>query len=68
MDMILHVPKGGKATGPAAAITPTTEKRRGQIPIAPAAPSLPNPPRFPALALFSRRPIEHADSLVIAGS
>src|SRR3977135_4051748 len=32
---------------------------RGQIPIEPAAPTVPTPPRFRALALFRRRPPEH---------
>ena len=38
--------------------------RRGQIPIAPAAPQLPHFPRFRALALFGRRPQERVDRLV----
>jgi hypothetical protein len=40
---------------------------RRQIPIAPAAPLVPHTPRFPALALFRRRPIERVDSPAIAG-
>lgn len=50
---------------PAAAQLPQHSPRR-QIPIAPAAPSVPHTPRFPALALFRRRPIEHVDSPAIA--
>jgi len=41
--------------------------RRRQIPIAPAALSVPNTPRFPALVLFGRRPQQRGDGLVIAG-
>jgi len=31
----------------------------------PAAPPVPHPPRFPALKLLSRRPLQRADGLVI---
>ena len=39
-----------------------------QIPIAPAAPSVPHLPRFRALALFGRRPSERVDGLVMPAS
>ncbi len=42
--------------------------RRRQIPIAPAAPSVPHTPRFRALALFGRRPSERVDGLGIPAS
>jgi hypothetical protein len=51
---------------PASAQLPQHSPRR-QIPIAPAALSVPHTPRFPALALFSRRLAERVDSLAIAG-
>jgi hypothetical protein len=56
----------GKAIGSAASLQRPQHPRRGQIPIAPAAPPVPNTPRFRALALFRRRPIERVDSLAIA--
>src|SRR5450759_5609153 len=46
---------GRNATGSAASIQTPRASRRGQIPIAPAAPSLPHTPRFRALALLGRR-------------
>jgi hypothetical protein len=42
--------------------------RRRQIPIAPAALSVPNTPRFRALALFGRRLSERGESLVMPAS
>jgi hypothetical protein len=42
--------------------------RRGQIHIAPAALSVSHQPRFPALALFGRRPQEQVDDLGIPAS
>jgi len=52
-----------KAIAPTIAATPPRHARRGQIPIAPAAPSVLHPPRFRALALFRRRPQQPADGL-----
>jgi hypothetical protein len=42
--------------------------RRRQIPIAPAALSVPHTPRFRALALFGRRPPQRVDSIVMPAS
>src|SRR6185503_15532501 len=51
-----------------APLQPPQAIRRGQIPIAPAAPPLHHCPRFRALALFGRRPPERVERFVIAGS
>ena len=58
----------GKAIGSAASLQRPRHPPRGQIPIAPAAPSVPNTPRFRALALFRRRPPERVDDLDIPAS
>ena len=58
----------GKAIGSAASLQRPRHPRRGQIPIAPAAPSVPITPRFRALALFGRRPPERVDDLCIPAS
>ena len=44
------------------------DRRRHQIPIAPAAPPVPNFPRLRALALFGRRPPQSVVRLVIPAS
>jgi hypothetical protein len=41
---------------------------RGKIPIAPAAPPVPHFPRFRALALVGRRPLQRVDSIVMPAS
>jgi hypothetical protein len=43
-------------------------RRPAQFPIEPAAPPVPHPPRFRALALFGRRPPERVDRLGIPAS
>jgi hypothetical protein len=45
-------------TGPTTAVKPSGAAPRRQFSIEPAAPPAPYPPRFPALALFGRRPPE----------
>ena len=57
-----------KAIASTAALQPQKAQTRGEIPIAPAAPSAHHPPRFRALALFGRRPPERVEGFVIAGS
>ena len=57
-----------KAIGSAASLQRPQHSRRGQIPIAPAAPSLPHTPRFRALALFGRWPPQRVDGLGIPAS
>src|SRR5450755_2542149 len=47
-----------KAIASTAAARPPSDQRCGQFPIVLAAPSVPYPPRFRALALFGRRPPE----------
>ena len=42
--------------------------RRHQIPIAPAAPPVPNLPRLRAFALFGRRPPQRAEGFVMPAS
>ena len=49
-------------------VQPSQARVRGKIPIAPAALSVPNTPRFRALALFGRRPSECVDGLVMPAS
>ena len=56
-----------KAIASTAAARPPPDQRCGQISIAPAAPSVPYPPRFRALALFRRRPPERVVGIVGAG-
>jgi hypothetical protein len=58
----------GKAIGSAASLQRPQHSRRGQIPIAPAAPSVPHTPRFRALALFGRWPPQRVDGLGIPAS
>jgi hypothetical protein len=57
-----------KAIRSPASPQPPKHSRRRQIPIAPAALSVPHTPRFPALALFGRRPPERVDDLCIPAS
>ena len=57
-----------KAIRSPASPQPPKHSRRRQIPIAPAALSVPHTPRFPALALFGRRPPERVDHLCIPAS
>ena len=54
----------GQEIGSTTSIQLPQALRRGQIPIAPAAPQVPHFPRFRALALFGRRPQERVDRLV----
>src|SRR5277367_969530 len=56
-----------KAIASTAPARPPSDQRRGQFPIALAAPSVPYPPRFRALALFRRRPPERVVGIVGAG-
>jgi hypothetical protein len=56
-----------KAIASTAAARPPPDQRCGQISIAPAAPSVPYPPRFRALALFRRRPPERVVGIGGAG-
>src|SRR5271154_2726990 len=56
-----------KAIASTAPARPPSDQRRGQFPIAPAAPSVPYPPQFRALALFGRRPPERVVGIVGAG-
>ena len=58
----------GKAIGSAASLQRPQHSRRGRIPIAPAAPSVPHTPRFRALALFGRWPPQRVDGLGIPAS
>ena len=58
----------GKAIGSAVSLQRPRHSRRGQIPIAPAAPSVPHTPRFRALALFGRWPPQRVDGLGIPAS
>src|SRR5271154_6420357 len=53
-----------KAIASTAPARPPSDHRCGQFPIALAAPSVPYPPRFPALALFGRRPPERVVGIV----
>src|SRR5271154_3343968 len=53
-----------KAIASTAPARPPSDQRCGQFPIALAAPSVPYPPRFPALALFGRRPPERVVGIV----
>src|SRR6516225_9520526 len=57
----------GKAIRASSSDQPSAALRRSQIPIAPAAPPVPHPPRFRALALFGRRPHQRVEEPVIAG-
>ena len=57
-----------KAIRSPASPQPPKHSPRRQIPIAPAALSVPHTPRFPALALFGRRPPERVDDLCIPAS
>jgi hypothetical protein len=57
-----------KAIAPSAAVKPPRHARRSQIPIEPAAQSVPHPPRFRALALFRRRPPQRRDRFVTPAS
>src|SRR5271155_5509040 len=56
-----------KAIASTAPARPPSDQRRGQFPIALAAPSVPYPPQFRALALFGRRPPERVVGIVGAG-
>jgi hypothetical protein len=56
-----------KATASTAPARPPSDQRCGQFPIALAAPSVPYPLRFRALALFGRRPPERVVGIVAAG-
>src|ERR1700693_4420292 len=56
-----------KAIASTAPARPPSDQRCGRFPIALAAPSVPYPPRFPALALFGRRPPERVVGIVGAG-
>src|ERR1700681_4778588 len=56
-----------KAIASTAPARPPSDQRCGQFPIALAAPSVPYPPRFRALALFGRRPPERVVGIVGAG-
>jgi hypothetical protein len=51
-----------------AAFVASSPCRRDQIPIAPAAPSVPNFPRLRALALFGRRPPQRMEGFVMPAS
>src|SRR5271170_4590256 len=53
-----------KAIASTAPARPPSDQRRGQFPIALAAPSVPYPPQFRALALFGRRPPERVVGIV----
>src|ERR1700693_3859707 len=57
-----------KAIASTAPARPPSDQRCGQFPIVLAAPSVPYPPRFRALALFGRRPPERVDRLGIPAS
>src|SRR5271170_2155475 len=56
-----------KAIASTAPARPPSDQRCGQFPIALAAPSVPYPPQFRALALFGRRPPERVVGIVGAG-
>jgi len=58
----------GKAIGSAASLQRPRHSRRGRIPIAPAASSVPHTPRFRALALFGRWLPQRVDGLGIPAS
>jgi hypothetical protein len=57
-----------KIIGSNASPHPFRARDRAKTPIEPAAPAVPFPPRFRALALFGRRPSERADRLCIPAS